>query len=94
MFMVLSREFLKNYASIIDPIPGFLEYRLPTLAKQLGYSFIKDPLLLESDEYILYGEKAVSQEMIEAEANKVNSARIFHPVYATHQARLPHPIYS
>lgn len=61
------RHFLERYAEIVAPIPGFVEYRLPTLAKILGYDFIDadvhpdwdfggDPLLNGSGRLVATGQ--------------------------------------
>ncbi len=43
-FAVLSRSFCDQYVRIVFPVPGFNEYRFPTLVEPLGFRFAQRDL--------------------------------------------------
>lgn len=80
-FAVLSREFCQSYSAMADPVPGFNEYRFPTLVPLLGYSFA--PMKLPHNFWNYYNaeKQAVSPDQICKEYAKPDGCRLFHPVY-------------
>lgn len=88
----LPREFLSRYAAAGPPEPGFLEYKMPTLAKlwgapvrtDLGFEpwWAADPSTREAPTSArvlnAVGEE-VSLETIQAELGRPGGARVFHP---------------
>lgn len=80
IFATLTREFLADYAKVAPDVPGFIEYRLPTIADALGYRFAPsgahpdwgdcgDPLLNGSGREV--SPEQVRQRFLNSEGHKV-----------------------
>lgn len=81
-FAVLSREFCDQYSRVVEPIPGFNEYRFPTLVQPLGFDFAATDHLGPSLWKHFNAEKiAIPPDLIERECRLPEGARLFHPVY-------------
>lgn len=98
---VLPRAFLDRYVAEGAPEPGFLEYKLPTLARLWGTPvralrqftpwWRADPLTRDAPaaERVLNATRdAVDPALIAAELAKPDGRRVFHPVFETPWAAL------
>jgi len=90
----LPREFLEHYANFGPPEVGFLEYRLPTMAKIFGTPVCKDhpyrpwwaanPAAQQapaSERTLNATGREVPLSAVVEEISKPNGKRIFHPVF-------------
>lgn len=93
-FAVLSREFCVRYSAVAEPIPGFTEYRFPTLVPLLGFRFAERTQSADFWRYFNAAKKPISLHSIESEAARIDGARLFHPVYETLSETLVSPAWS
>jgi hypothetical protein len=87
-FAVLSRQFCESYSAMAEPVPGFNEYRFPTLVPLLGYRFASSDLPAHFWAHFNAEKQAIHPETVQKEYLKENGARVFHPVYASLGDRL------
>ena len=93
---VLPRAFLDRYAAEAPARPGFLEYKLPTLARVFGTPVQTFPRLRPwwraepatrdaptHDRLINATRTPVDPALIAAELARPDGARVFHPVFRT-----------
>jgi len=80
-FAILSREFCESYSAVAGPIPGFNEYRFPTLVPLLGYRFANPQFPDNFWKYFNAEKLAINPRAIKDEHSRAAGARIFHPVY-------------
>jgi hypothetical protein len=81
IFATFSRRFLDAWAPLTLEVPGFIEYRLPTLARALGFHFQSSaemPDWGDQGSPTLNGVgRGVDPELIYADL----TSRVWHPVY-------------
>jgi hypothetical protein len=85
---VLPRGFMAAYAQVAAPEPGFLEYKLPTFARALGFNLPSLPTLrvawpgeAQHQRIVLTAAKRDIPDLdIAAELLTPGGARLFHPV--------------
>ena len=95
------RKFLSEYADIGNTELGFLEYKIPTIANHLGFSFYsnaqtepwwaKDPMsksAQDSEKVLNAVSKEIPLDVIKSELSKDNGRRVFHPYYSHYPPRL------
>jgi hypothetical protein len=87
IFAVLTRAFLEVYARDAPRLSGFLEYKLPTLARLHGFSCLVgdlgvlwDPVEQPAPRPLRALPEAVPRSYIEAELARPDGFRLFHPV--------------
>lgn len=93
LFCAYSREFLQSINPFIRMVPGFCEYRIPTMANVLGYSFINWVQKPNEFQFVNYTTTAIPYIDIQEQAGKIDGARMFHPVYGLNNISLSHIIY-
>jgi len=85
IFAIFTRAFLTDFAKVVDNIPGFIEYRIPTVARILGYSFAPCEVCPDWDDHgdpFLNGcQREVSIEQVRQRFRNSNGIMFFHPVY-------------
>ena len=82
-FAVLSRDFCVRYSAVAAPIPGFNEFRFPTLVPLLGFRFAERTPNADFWRYFNASRRQIPLHSIEFEAARRDGARLFHPVYET-----------
>lgn len=80
-FAVLSRPFCDQYSRMVFPVPGFNEYRFPTLVEPLGFRFAQRQLSPHFWRHYNAEKVEISADVIAQELSDPNGARLFHPVY-------------
>lgn len=87
LFAVLPRPFLELYARESRGLAGFLEYKLPTLARQQGFPCLVqdlgvfwDPLERPAPRPLHALPQPIPRPYIEAEFARPDGFRLFHPV--------------
>jgi hypothetical protein len=85
MFASLSRAFMSEYSSAAPGVPGFVEYRLPSLAAGLGFSFLPsalEPYWGDRGDILLNGtQDAVPLRHAIARLTNPSGPRACHPLY-------------
>lgn len=85
IFATLSRRFLNDYFDIAKDIPGFIEYRLPTVAQILGYGFAPAKVFPDwgdrGDPFLNGQQREVTPAQVEYRLSANPQAAMFHPVY-------------
>jgi hypothetical protein len=87
IFAVLTRPFLEVYAREAPSLAGFLEYKLPTLARIHGFpclvgdlGVLWDPLERAVQKPLSALPQPVPRAYVEAELARPDGFRLFHPV--------------
>ncbi len=93
LLQVLSRAFFEAYGRLPNLETGFLEYKLPTYAKVLSFSFFdKDIGTWYQDDrdnkaLMPSARGEISRDYIESQLQDPNGWRIFHPFFQRWEAR-------
>lgn len=90
----LPRRLLAAYATLDVAEPGYIEYRLPTLAAAIGLSFVDDPRFSawrpadtsqpapsRRQRYLNGSRRAIRLPTVLAELARGDGARMFHPYH-------------
>lgn len=86
VIVTMTRAMLEEAAEAIIKLPGYLEYRLPSVAHALGYQLVqaKYPWQGPGQQCLRLTKREVEEAVILAELAKADGCRMFHPVYQSY----------
>lgn len=82
LYMTLSRRFIEEAHAILSVLPGWMEYRIPTVCAALGYTWVDRNIPPHWLQHSNFTKQDIPAETILTEFRKPEGCRIFHPVNA------------